>query len=362
MQTSFTSADDARNAGIALARNKAWNEALRAFAAAFRINRNDIRHALYAGAALWESGRETEAVHLWSLGADFNPLLRAAAFQPGMDPFTRDCSRLANTELCRALTKDQNNAVAALGVDPGRIATAVWPQTHDSQISFKDGDPRPYVFYAPDLPPTPIFEREDVSWTKEFERHTDAIRDEFLSLVSRGVTGEPYIPAGSKPPEWSKLSGQMTWESLHIFKDAKPTNITDRAPVTCAAIENIPAVRHGEHPMEVFFSVLKAGAHIPPHFGLANCRTTVHLPLIIPEDCAIRVGETVHSWTEGETFIFDDSFNHEAWNKSGNTRVVLIFEAWRPDMTAGEIQAVEASYAARQTWMHSRRMPKELEG
>ena len=41
-------------------------------------------------------------------------------------------------------------------------------------------------------------------------------------------------------------------------------------------------------------------------------------------------------------------------------RVVLIFEAWRPDMTEGEIAAVEASYAARQSWLDGRTMPKEL--
>ena len=41
--------------------------------------------------------------------------------------------------------------------------------------------------------------------------------------------------------------------------------------------------------MEAFFSRLVPGAHIPPHYGLTNTRLTVHLPLIVPEDCGIRV-------------------------------------------------------------------------
>jgi len=57
-----------------------------------------------------------------------------------------------------------------------------------------------------------------------------------------------------------------------------------------------------------------------------------HLPLVVPDPdlCAIRVGnETVH-WKEGELIIFDDSFDHEAWNKSNKDRIVLMFDIPNP--------------------------------
>ncbi len=57
-----------------------------------------------------------------------------------------------------------------------------------------------------------------------------------------------------------------------------------------------------------------------------------HLPLIVPdsEKCAIRVGEETHHWQEGKLVIFDDSFEHEAWNKSDARRVVLMFDIPNP--------------------------------
>ena len=37
---------------------------------------------------------------------------------------------------------------------------------------------------------------------------------------------------------------------------------------------------------------------------------------------------------------FDDTFEHEAWNRSGETRVVLILDNWNPDLTEAERAAV----------------------
>ena len=42
---------------------------------------------------------------------------------------------------------------------------------------------------------------------------------------------------------------------------------------------------------------------------------------------------------EGEPFVFDDSFEHEAWNKDDNhSRIVLIFDIWHPDLTPKEVK------------------------
>ena len=39
-------------------------------------------------------------------------------------------------------------------------------------------------------------------------------------------------------------------------------------------------------------------------------------------------------------------FVHEAWNRSAHTRVVLIFDAWNPDLAAAEREALAAGIAA----------------
>ena len=40
--------------------------------------------------------------------------------------------------------------------------------------------------------------------------------------------------------------------------------------------------------------------------------------------------------------MFDDTYEHEAWNRSSRTRVVLIFDLWHPLLTEVERAAVAA--------------------
>lgn len=347
--------------GFSHAGQNAWDSALPLFAKALSLHSNNVRFALFLGAALWHTDKKQSALQLWSLAADHDPMLRIAQYQPQADPLTRQTSQLADLKLREFMTGLQASAISNVE-HPGRISTAIWPQTHAGPVDYVDGGAKPYMFFAKDLPETPVFDRKTTFWTKDLEARTPAIRNEYINLMETHSgahpVGEPYVEAQSNPGEgWDHLKGQMDWTSIHIFKYGEPQAAAKACPATCEALNSLPLVMHNGNPMEVFFSVLKPGTHIPPHYGLANCRTTVHLPLIIPDNCAIRVQNTEHSWVEGETFIFDDSFNHEAWNRSDETRVVLIFEAWRPDMTEGEILAVEESYKARSMWTENRKMP-----
>jgi aspartyl/asparaginyl beta-hydroxylase (cupin superfamily) len=86
----------------------------------------------------------------------------------------------------------------------------------------------------------------------------------------------------------------------------------------------------------VFFSILKAGSHIPAHTGVTNVRSVVHLPLIVPDGCQFRVGGETRAWVRGEAFAFDDTIEHEAWNRSDRDRAVLIIDAWNPHLSEAE--------------------------
>jgi aspartate beta-hydroxylase len=57
---------------------------------------------------------------------------------------------------------------------------------------------------------------------------------------------------------------------------------------------------------------------------------------MIPDDCALRVGGEDHHWREGEVVVFDDTYEHEAWNRSERTRVVMIFDLWNPFLSLPE--------------------------
>ena len=87
------------------------------------------------------------------------------------------------------------------------------------------------------------------------------------------------------------------------------------------------------------FSLMGPGTHAHAHSGPTNCRLRAHLTLKVGNSKArpknwsgMRVADKFVSWTEGEVFVFDDSFDHEVWNEN-EERIVLILDLWHPDLT-----------------------------
>ena len=48
------------------------------------------------------------------------------------------------------------------------------------------------------------------------------------------------------------------------------------------------------------------------------------------ERLGIRVENQIYRWREGEVVIFDDAYEHEAWNDTSDTRVVLFVDFRKP--------------------------------
>jgi aspartyl/asparaginyl beta-hydroxylase (cupin superfamily) len=69
----------------------------------------------------------------------------------------------------------------------------------------------------------------------------------------------------------------------------------------------------------------------------------VHLPLIVPPDCSFRVGGETREWVPGKAWVFDDTVEHEAWNRSDAPRAILIFDIWNPFLTVAERDLVRAA-------------------
>lgn len=344
-----------------LAANGEWAAVREQGLPLWRADPHDMRVGLLAGAALLQTGHSQDGVAVLSMLSEQNPIIRTAHYNPAVHPVLQACARLADSAIRAFFTESQTKAIADYGVHKaGRIASALWPQTHNGAVPYPDDKmgPKPYIFFAPDLPATAVFDNDTANWTADVSRHCADITAEFIALMdSDAQAGAPYVPASSRlGADWSPLKGQKNWNAVHLFKDGVPQPAADACPKTVAALRAVPMVHQNGHPMEVFFSVLKPGVTIPAHYGLANCRATGHLPLIVPGDGAIRVGTHTHRWQVGQPFIFDDSFDHSAWNHhTDSMRVVLIFEAWRPDMSDDEIGAVQASYRARNALIADRK-------
>ena len=194
---------------------------------------------------------------------------------------------------------------------------------------------QPSMFYFPGLPQRLFYERDEFPWAAALEERAPEIRAEMEALTEEFapyVTGDPGRPRPAANP----LLDDPSWGAFHLWQSGRPTEGSARCPRTMAALADLPIPRiAGRSPMALF-SRLKPGAHIRPHHGLLNTRLICHLPLSVPPGCAIRVGDETREWREGELLIFDDSVEHEAWNRGGGVRTVLLFEVWRPEVTDDE--------------------------
>lgn len=194
--------------------------------------------------------------------------------------------------------------------------------------------------HYPFLPAYEFFDREHFPWMAALEAKAPVIRAELEAAVKDGVGGlRPYVSFESGTPEnkWSPLDKSLDWGALFLWEyGVRDEAVCARFPETAAALEAVPQSDIPGRAPTAFFSLLKPHTHIPPHTGVTNLRTIIHLPLIVPPGCSFRVGGETRPWVEGEAFAFDDTIEHEAWNDSDQLRAVLIFDVWNPFLSEAE--------------------------
>ena len=122
--------------------------------------------------------------------------------------------------------------------------------------------------------------------------------------------------------------GQWNWASF-ILKGNKQQHFINMCPKTVAALGSVPRLMQSTPFGFAFFSTLKAKGIIKPHYGPCNLRIRCHFPLIVPQgDCGIKIGGQTLKWKVGEPIFFDDCYEHEVWNNTNESRVVLLFDMW----------------------------------
>jgi len=213
---------------------------------------------------------------------------------------------------------------------------------HEEAPVFPDPRQRPTFLYFPGLPPAPYLDRKLFPWIKQLEAQTKAIREELRRLLLSEAGRERVFT--NEAVEQANLRGLDTppsWNGYYFYRHGiRRDDNCASCPATARALKLLPLSHVREHGPEVLFSVFTAGTHLLPHRGVTNTRLVGHLPLIVPSNCALNVGGEVHEWREGRAVIFDDTYEHEAWNRSLQTRVVLIFDLWNPHLTEVEQAAI----------------------
>lgn len=203
---------------------------------------------------------------------------------------------------------------------------------------------KPKLYFFPGLPSSPYFDRGLFPWLADLEARTDAIAAELDGVLSSPRSLEPFLQLSDPSKIGEYLGGSEqppAWDAFFFFRHGQSYDEHLKScPSTAQALSRVPLARVAGNAPEVLFSVLAPGTHILPHHGVTNTRSVVHLPLRVPPDCALRVAGELHVWKRGQCVIFDDTYEHEAWNRSGELRVVLILDVWNPYLSAAECAAL----------------------
>lgn len=225
----------------------------------------------------------------------------------------------------------------------GRVEQMLRIYLHEEPPAYIDDRQQPTFLYFPDLPTTPYFDCGLFPGLEAIEAQAPAILAELQGLLgSNGGSNEVvFTSAELAAQNLRSHRGEPGWTGYYFYRHGVRRDDNCAAcPVTSAALEQLPLCRVEAHGPEVLFSVFTPGTHLLPHRGVTNTRVVGHLPLIVPPDCALNVSGEVHAWRQGRAVVFDDTYEHEAWNRSAETRVVLIFDLWNPHLAEVERAAV----------------------
>lgn len=171
----------------------------------------------------------------------------------------------------------------------------------------------------------PVYDKADFPWALRLESRWQLIRGELENVLKRKdeLPNFQDIARDVQP-----IQNDDNWKTFFLVAyGLRSERNCALCPETAKALEYVDGL------VTAFFSILSPGKHIPPHRGPYNGVLRYHLGLVVPQlqsACRIRIHDRFYNWTQGESLIFDDSFNHEVWNDTPETRVVLFIDFLRP--------------------------------
>ncbi|ONF97493.1 aspartyl/asparaginyl beta-hydroxylase domain-containing protein [Sphingomonas jeddahensis] len=180
------------------------------------------------------------------------------------------------------------------------------------------------------VPNDPVLDVRTFPWTQTLRDNWETIRDEATAVA---LQGEAAPSLATISPDHRSIAQINMWRSFFLWGYGyRIDENAARCPATASLVEQIPGLN------SAFFSILAPGTHIPAHRGVSKGLITCHLGLIVPRDgdVRMRVDGRVVRWCEGETLVFDDTYDHEVWNETEGTRVVLLIQFERPLRNPGK--------------------------
>lgn len=188
----------------------------------------------------------------------------------------------------------------------------------------------PFSFILKAVLKNPPFLKVDKAFPQHrlLEENWQAIRDE-LVVILQNQENIPKFHEIDNIQRFISNTDDVPWR-VFMFKayDNWMESNCEQAPRTAELLRKIPEIT------TAMFSILGPNKHIPPHYGFYKGVYRYHLGLVIPKegDCYLIDGGQEYRWQEGEGVLFDDTYKHEVWNKTDETRVVLFCDVYRKDL------------------------------
>ncbi|HET9076249.1 MAG TPA: aspartyl/asparaginyl beta-hydroxylase domain-containing protein [Acidimicrobiales bacterium] len=175
------------------------------------------------------------------------------------------------------------------------------------------------------VPTTPFLPIETFDWIPGLEAQWKTIRSELDEVLAYRESLPNFQDISV---DQASITDDDGWKTFFFFAYGFRSEANcARCPRTAALLEAIPGLT------TAFFSILSPGKHIGEHRGPWRGVLRYHLALKVPGPASaagIEVGgETAH-WEEGRSLLFDDGYEHRAWNDTDGVRVVLFVDVIRP--------------------------------
>lgn len=171
----------------------------------------------------------------------------------------------------------------------------------------------------------PVHDPSQFAWTRLLETHWTDMRAELDAILQHREALPSFHDIAE---DASTISQDDDWKTFFLYGyGEKAEENCARCPRTTELIEQVPGMT------TAFFSILSPGKHIPPHRGPYKGVLRYHLGLKVPdpaEKCRIRVDDEIVHWEEGDSMVFDDTYNHEVLNETDGERAILFLDVKRP--------------------------------
>jgi aspartyl/asparaginyl beta-hydroxylase (cupin superfamily) len=208
------------------------------------------------------------------------------------------------------------------------VTKSLWERTVDTTIAVGERVLAPierFIGRRSLVGDATFFAPEDFAWIERVEQNWEVVRDELLGVLE-DREALPNFQDISK--DQIEITDDDRWKTYFLYGYGFQADLgVQTCPRTAALMREIPGMT------TAMFSILSPRKHILDHRGPYKGVLRYHLGLIVPDNaeaCRIRVGDDFRHWQEGGSMVFDDTFNHEVWNDTDETRVVLFVDVLRP--------------------------------